>query len=64
MRIPILYVGNPEDRLWLTDDPDVSPERRPVLIDANGRRHPRENGNMQLCVLQCSVPGWLPGGVD
>jgi hypothetical protein len=34
MRVPILYMGNPEEKLWLTDDRSVSPTRQPILIDS------------------------------
>ncbi len=34
MRVPILYMGNPEEKLWLTDDHSVSPMRQPLLIDS------------------------------
>ena len=37
MHAPILYMSNPGQQFWLTDDPPVSPTGRPVLIDATGR---------------------------
>jgi hypothetical protein len=37
MRVPILYMGNPAAKLWLTDEPPVSPQGQPVLIDATSQ---------------------------
>ncbi len=36
MRIPVFYMGQPEEQLWLTDEHDVSTNGQPVLIDTTG----------------------------
>ena len=37
MRVPIFSLHNPEQRLWLTDDPPHGASGQPVLIDAAGQ---------------------------
>lgn len=40
MRVPILSMDSPEQRLWLTDDPPQGARGQPVLIDASGQVYP------------------------
>ena len=43
MRVPILFLNKPEQRLWLTDDPPHATSGHVVLIDATGRiYHPTD----------------------
>ena len=33
-RVPVMYMWNPQAKLWLTNERGVSPTGQPVLIDA------------------------------
>jgi hypothetical protein len=37
MRVPIVSLRNPEQSLWLTDDPPHGRRGHPVLVDATGQ---------------------------
>jgi hypothetical protein len=36
MRVPILHMGSPEQKFWLTYEQPEGPRRQVVLTDANG----------------------------